>query len=75
MLYGMDLWRPALNGASMTAALTWAAQLISGIHMDALRTGFLKKRSVNQDVILTNRGLLPADTYCRVACEYECESL
>ena len=52
MTYGMELWRPAKNGANMTAALTRAKKLISGIHREASHTAFFKNLSVNQKKIL-----------------------
>ena len=46
MTYGMELWRPAKNGANITAILTRAAKLVSGIHKEASHTAFFKDRSV-----------------------------
>ena len=67
MTYGMALWRPAKNGANMTAVLTQAAELISGIHREASRTAFFKDRSVNQDVMLADLDILSAADHCRMA--------
>jgi len=50
----MELRRPATNSANMTEVPTRAAQLISGIHMEAWHTVYLKDRSANQDVMLTD---------------------
>ena len=67
MTYGMELWRPARNGANMTAVLTWAANLISGIHREASHTAFFKDRSVNQGVVLADLDILSAADHCRMA--------
>ena len=67
MTYGMELWRPAKNGANMTAVLTRAAKLISRIHSEASRTAFFKARSVNQDVMLADLDILSAADHCRMA--------
>ena len=67
MTYGMELWRPAKNGTNMTAALTRAAKLISGIHREASRTAFFKDRSVNQDVMLADLNILSAADHCCMA--------
>ena len=42
MTYGMELSRPAKQGANMTAVLTRAAKLISGIHGEAAHSGLLQ---------------------------------
>ena len=60
MTYGMELWRPAKNGAKITAVLTQAAKLISGIHGEASHTAFFKDRSVNQDARLAGLDILSA---------------
>ena len=44
MTYGMEVWRPAKDGANMTAVLTRAAKLISRIHKEASHTAFFKDR-------------------------------
>ena len=67
MTYGMELWRPAKHGANMTAGLTRAAILISGIHGEASHTAFFKDRSVNQDVMLADVDILSAAGHCRMA--------
>ena len=73
MTYGMDLWRPAKQGAHMTAVLSRAAKLISGIHRAASHTAFFKARCpffkapVNQDVMLAALYILSADDHCRMA--------
>ena len=67
MTYGMELWRPAKHGASMTAVLTQAAQLISGIHGEASHTAFFEGRSVNQDVMLADIDIVSAADHCRMA--------
>ena len=63
----MELWRPAQNGANMTAVLTRAVQLIIGIHREATRTAFFKDRSINQDVMLADLDVLSAADHCRMA--------
>ena len=60
MTYGTELWRPARNGANMTAVLTRAAKLICRIHRDALHMACFKDRSVNQDVMLADHDILSA---------------
>ena len=67
MTYGMQLWRPAKRGANMTAVLTRAAKLISGIHREASYTAFFKDRSVNPDVMLADLDILSAADHCRMA--------
>ena len=67
MTYGMELWRPAKNGANVTALLTWAASLISGIHREASHTAFFKDCSVNQDVVLADLDIPSAPDHCRMA--------
>ena len=67
MTYGMELWRPAKNGANMTAVLTRAAKLISGIHREASHTAFFKDRFVNQDVMLADLDILSAADHCHMA--------
>ena len=67
MTYGMELWRPAKHGANMTAVLTRAAKLFSGIHREASHTAFFKDRSVHQDVMLTDLDILSAARHCRMA--------
>ena len=67
MTYGMELWRPTQNGAKMTAVLTRAAKLISGIHREATSTAFFKDRSVNHDVMLADLDILSAADHCRMA--------
>ena len=67
MTYGMELWRPAQNGANMTAVLTRAAKLISGIYREATRTAFFKDRFVNHDVMLADLDILSAADHCRMA--------
>ena len=66
MTYGMELWRPAKNGANMTAVLTRAADLISGIHREASHTA-VQDRSVNQDVMLADLDIWSAADHCRMA--------
>ena len=65
--YGMELWRPAKNGANMTAVLARAEKLISGIHREASHTAFCKDRSVNHDVMLAELDILSAADHCRMA--------
>ena len=67
MTYGMQLWRPAKRGANMTAVLTRAAKLISGIHREASHTAFFKDRSVNPDGMLADLDKLSAADLCRMA--------
>ena len=67
MTYGMELWRPAKNGANMTAVLTRTAKLISGMHREASRTAFFKHRSVDQDVMLADLEILSAADQWRMA--------
>ena len=67
MTYCMELWRPAKNGANMTAVLTRAAKLISGIHRQASHTAFVKDHSVHQDVKLADLDILSAADHCRMA--------
>ena len=67
MTYGMELWHPAKNGGNMTAILTRAANLISGINREAADTAFFKDRSVNQDVMLADLDILSAADHCRMA--------
>ena len=66
MTYGMELWRPAINGANMTAVLTRATKVISWIHGEASHTAFFKDRSVNQDVMLADLDILSAADHCRM---------
>ena len=66
MTYGIELWRPAKNGANMMAVLTRAAKLISGIHREASHMAFFKDRSVNQDVMLADLDILSAADHCRM---------
>ena len=51
----------------MTAVLTRAAKLVSGIHREASHTTFFKDRSVNQDVMLADLDILSAADLCRMA--------
>ena len=51
----------------MTALLTRAAKLISGIHREASHTAFFKDYSVNQDVMLADLDVLLATDHCRMA--------
>ena len=67
MTQGMELWRPANNGADMTAVLKRAAQLVSRIHREAAHTAFFKDRSVHQDVKLADLDILSAADHCRMA--------
>ena len=69
MTYGNDLRRPARNGAYMTAALTQAAKLISGMHREALHTAFFKDGSISQlqDMTLADLDILSTEDHCRVA--------
>ena len=67
MTNGMELWRPAKNGANVAAVLTRAAKLISGIHREDSRTACFKDRSVNQDVMLADLDILSAADHCRMA--------
>ena len=67
MTCGMELWRPAKNGANMTAALTRAKKLISGIHREASHTAFFKDRSVNQNKILAGLDILSDADHGHVA--------
>ena len=67
MTYGMELCRPANNGANMMAVLTRATKLISGIHREAPHTAFFQDRSVNHDVKLTDLDILPAADHCSMA--------
>ena len=67
MSYGMELWRPSIRGANMTAVLVRAAKLISGICRDASHTAFFMGRLVNQDVMLADLDVFLADDHCRVA--------
>ena len=67
MSYGMELWRPSKRGANMTAVLIRAAKLISGICRDASHTALFMGRSVNEDVMLADLGVLSADDHCRMA--------
>ena len=67
MTYGIELWRPAKNGAKKTAVLPRAGKLISGIHGEASHTAFFKDRSVNPDVMLADLDILSAADHCRMA--------
>ena len=69
MTYGMEPWRPAKNGANMTAVLTRAAKLISGIHTEASQKPFYIGRSVNVNhgAVLADLDILSADDHCRIA--------
>ena len=69
LTYGMELWCPARNGANMTAVLTRAAKLISGIHREASHTAVFKDPSVSQDVMLADLevDVLSTDDHCRIA--------
>ena len=51
----------------MTAVLTRAGKLISGMHREASHTAFFKDRSVNQDVMLADLDILSAADHCRMA--------
>ena len=64
---GMELRRPAKNGANMTAVLTRAAKLISGIQREAPHTASFKDRSVNHAVMLADFDILSAADHCRMA--------
>ena len=67
MTYGMELWRPAKNGADMAAVLTRAANLISRGHREASNTAFFKDSSVNQELMLADLDILSAADHCRMA--------
>ena len=56
MSYSMEfeLWRPAKDGANMTAAPTRATHLVCGVHREAVHTAFFKDHSVNRGVILVD---------------------
>ena len=56
-----------VHHSSLPAVLVRAAKLISGVYSDASQTAFFKDRSVNQDVMLADLGILSADDHCRMA--------
>ena len=67
MLYGMELWPVSTSGADLDAVLVAAAKVVADVRPLTSCPGWVRNRSVSNEVLLTDLDMLASADHCRVA--------
>ena len=67
MWFGMEVWRATGKDTAVDTLMMHAARAIAGTCASLAAPAYVRQRSVRPEVLLSDRGVLPARDMCRLA--------